>query len=30
VRRIDYDGAGHMLNLERPDDVAGEILNFLE
>lgn len=30
VRRVDYDGAGHMLNLERPNDVASEILKFLD
>ena len=29
VRRIDYAGAGHMLNLERPRDVSTEILRFL-
>ncbi|CAN7599459.1 alpha/beta hydrolase [Phenylobacterium sp. LjRoot225] len=29
VRRIDFDGAGHMLNLERPREVSTEILRFL-
>jgi pimeloyl-ACP methyl ester carboxylesterase len=30
VRRVDYDNAGHMLNLERPEDVTADILQFLE
>jgi pimeloyl-ACP methyl ester carboxylesterase len=30
VRRVDCDGAGHMLHLERPEDVIAEILQFLE
>jgi pimeloyl-ACP methyl ester carboxylesterase len=29
VRRVDYAGAGHMLQLERPREVAGEIAGFL-
>jgi pimeloyl-ACP methyl ester carboxylesterase len=29
VRRIDYAGAGHMLNLERPGDVSAEVIRFL-
>ena len=29
VRRIDYEGAGHMLNLEIPEAVAKEVLAFL-
>ena len=29
VRRIDYDGAGHMLHLERPKEVREEIRRFL-
>lgn len=28
VRRVDYEGAGHMLNLERPKEVTAEILSF--
>jgi pimeloyl-ACP methyl ester carboxylesterase len=29
VRRVDYAGAGHMLQLERPREVAAEIAGFL-
>lgn len=29
VRRVDYAGAGHMLNLERPKAVAAEVIAFL-
>jgi 3-oxoadipate enol-lactonase/2-succinyl-6-hydroxy-2,4-cyclohexadiene-1-carboxylate synthase len=29
VRRIDYAGAGHMLNLERPGDVSAQVIRFL-
>jgi pimeloyl-ACP methyl ester carboxylesterase len=29
VRRVDYAGAGHMLQLERPAEVAAEIAGFL-
>jgi pimeloyl-ACP methyl ester carboxylesterase len=29
VRRIDYDGAGHMLHLERPEAFAADVTRFL-
>ena len=29
VQRIDYAGAGHMLNLERPENVSAEVIKFL-